>query len=136
MEPFFAIIALCAFIGVASILPLFTSSRRADVELNLKPLWQKRCAGKMGVIGIGIPSIRVALYQEFMVIAFLGQTIISYRDIEEVSVKRAFWSLNFSGVLLKLRDMRSGYRFNLNLSDSKEFVKVIQSHLPHHSIKR
>ncbi len=136
MDSFFAMIAVFAFIGMASILPLFTSSRRANVELNLKPLWQKRCAGKMGAIGIGIPSIRVALYQDFMVIAFLGQTIIPYQDIEEVSIKRAFWSLNFAGVLLKLRGMRADYRFNLNLSDSNEFVKVIESHLPHHSKKR
>jgi hypothetical protein len=76
MEPFYSTVAVIALIVVALILPFFTSSRRASAELNLKPLWQKRCAGKMGAIGIGIPSIRVALYQDFMVIAFLDKRFV------------------------------------------------------------
>jgi hypothetical protein len=132
MDSFYFTIAVLAVVGAAFIVPFFTSSRRANVELNLKPLWQKRCSGKMGVIGIGIPSIRVALYQDFLVIAFLGQTVIPYRNVSGVSV-RGFGSLNYFGVDIKLKDMRSGYHFNLNLRDSKDFVNIIESHLPHHS---
>ena len=62
-----------------------------------------------------------------MVIGFLGQTVIPYHEIAEVSAKKGFWSLGLSGVSLKLRGIRSNYQFNLR--DPKSFVKLIESHL-------
>lgn len=135
MNSFYFTIAGFTLIGFILILPVFTCSRRAIAELNLKPLWQKRCTGNLGAFGIGIPVIRIALYQDFLVIAFLGQTVIPYRDIAEVSANRSFWSLRGAGVDLKQRGMSSGYHFNLNRRDSTAFMNVIESHLPHHSTK-
>ena len=128
-------IAGLTFVGFVLIFPVFACLRRAKAELNLKPLWQKRCTGYLGAFGTNIPSIRVALYQDFLVIGYIGQTVIPYRNIAKVSVKRRFWSLRGSGVALKLRGMSSGYHFNMNLRDSTEFMKVIKPRLPHHSRK-
>jgi hypothetical protein len=131
MDPFYLTVGVLVLVGVGMIAPLFTCTRRASCELNLKPLWQKHCTGYLGALGIGIPAIRIALYQDFMVIGFLGPTVISYRDIAEVSVRRKFWSLRRSGVTLKLRGMVSSYHFNLR--DPQAFVKLIEPHLTHHS---
>lgn len=131
MDSYYETIAGFAMIGIILIVPIFTCSRRASAENNLKPIWQKRCGGKLGAFGIGLPAIRVALYQDFMVIAFLGQTVIPYRDIAEVSEKRSFWALGLSGVALKLRGMSSGYFFNLSRQDSAKFAKIIESNLSH-----
>lgn len=131
MDPFIVTIVVLAVVGITLIAPIFTCSIRANEEVSLKPLWQKRCAGKMGAFAIGIPAIRVALYQDFMVVAFLGQTVIPYRDIAEVTEKRSFWSLGLSGVALKLRGMSAGYFFKLSSRDSTEFKKAIESHLSH-----
>ena len=132
MDPFYFTIASLALIGIVLILPIFISSRRASAELNLKPLWQKRCAGRMGALGTGIPSIRVSLYQDFMVVACLGQRVIPYRDIAEVSAKGNFWSLNFSGVTLKLRGISPEYRFHLNRRDAEKLVNLIEARLPNY----
>jgi hypothetical protein len=135
MDPFYSTIAGLVFVGIILILPVFTCLRRAKAELNLKPLWQKRCTGYLGAFGTNIPSIRVALYQDFLVIGFISQTVIPYRDIGKVSVNRRFWSLRGSGVDIKLRGMSSGYHFNLNLRDSTAFMDVIKPQLLHRSRK-
>jgi hypothetical protein len=135
MDSFYFTIAVLVFVGFVLILPVFTCSRRAKVELNLKPLWQKRCTGYLGAFGTNIPSIRVALYQDFLVIGFINQTVIWYRDIGKVSVKRRFWSLRGSGIDIKQQGMSSGYHFNLNLRDSTAFMNVIKPRLQHCSRK-
>jgi hypothetical protein len=127
MDSFFFTVVFLILVGGVLIAPMFTSSRRASAELKLKPTWQARCSGKLGVLSISIPVIRVALYQDFMVIAFLGQTVIPYREIAEVSVKQGFSFLGSSGVHLRLKGMRSGYHFNL--SDPKAFAKLVEPHL-------
>jgi hypothetical protein len=131
MDPFYLTATVLVLVGSLLIVPLFTCSRRASAELNLKPYWQERCTGKMGALGIGIRAIRVALYQDFMVIGFLGQIVIPYRDIVEVSVTRSFSFLGASGVTLKLRGIRSGYYFKSR--DPQSLAKMIESHLIYHS---
>ena len=59
MDPFYVTVTVSLLVGAILIVPLFTCSRRASVELNLKPLWEERCTGKIGVLGIGVPAIRV-----------------------------------------------------------------------------
>ena len=131
MDTFYLIVAVLVLVGSVFIVPLFTCSRRASAELNLKPLWQERCTGKLGGFGIGIPAIRVALYRDFMVIGFLGQTVIPYRDIAEVSLRKGIATLWGTGVTLKLKGMRSYYVFSLR--DPKGFVETVKSHLTHRS---
>jgi hypothetical protein len=131
MDPFYLTVVGLVLVASFLIVPLYTCSRRASVELNLKPYWQERCTGKIGALGIGIPAIRVALYQDFMVIGFLWQTIIPYRDIVGVSVKRGFSFFGVSGVALKLRGIRSGYHFNSR--DPQSLANMIESHLTDHS---
>ena len=131
MDSFYFTVAVLVVVGGVLIVPLFTCTRRASAEMGLKPLWQERCTGKMGILAIGIPAIRVALYQNFMVIGFLGQRVIPYRDIAEVTVMQNLSFLGASGVNLRLKNMRSGY--HLKPRDPKGFAKLIESHLTHHS---
>lgn len=128
MDLFYITAAVLVVVGGCLIAPLFTRSRRARVEVGLKPLWEERCTGKMGGLVIGIPAIRVALYQNFMVIGFFGQTIIPYENIKEVIIKRSFSFLGASGVNLKLKGMRSGYYFNSR--NPKRFAELVESQLP------
>jgi len=131
MDPFYITVAVLMVVGGFLIVPLFTCSRRASAEVDLKPLWQERCTGKMGALAIGIPAMRVALYQDFMVIGFLGQTVIPYENIAEVTVKQSLSFLGASGVNLRLKSIRSGY--HLNSRDPKGLSELIKSHLTHHS---
>jgi hypothetical protein len=131
MDADYLTIAGLTFVAFILLLPVFTSARRAKAELNLHPLWQKRCTGSIGAIATNIPSIRVAAYQDFLVIAFIGRTVIPYRDISKISVNRKFWSLQRSGVDIKLRGLSSGYHFNMSLKDSTAFMDVIQPRLRH-----
>jgi hypothetical protein len=131
MDSFYITAAVLVVVGGFLIVPLFTCSRRASAEVDLKPLWQERCTGKMGALAIGIPAIRVALYQDFMVIGFLGQTVIPYGDIADVTVEQSLSFLGASGVNLRLKSMRSAYHFNSR--DPKGFAELIESHLTNHS---
>jgi len=126
MDSFYITAAVLIVVGTFLIVPLFTCSRRASAEVDLKPLWQERCTGKIGSLAIGIPAIRVALYQDFMVIGFLGQTIIPYENIAEVTVKRSLSFFGASGVDLRLKNIRSGYYFNSR--DPKGFSELLKSH--------
>ena len=127
MDPFYIIAACIVLVGSALIVPMFTCGRSASAELNLEPLWQERCSGKMGAFGIGIPAIRIAIYQDFMVIAFLGQTVIPYRDIAEISLEKGISRTFATGVTLKLKGLRSYYVFNSH--DPKGLVELLKSRL-------
>ena len=127
MDSFYVTAVILAMIGAAVFVPLFTSSRRASAELHLKPLWERRCVGKMGAIGIGLPAIRVALYEDFIVIAFLGQTVIPYENIAEVSLQKGIPMTFATGVTLKLKGLRSYYVFKMR--DPKRFVEIVRSRL-------
>ena len=127
MDPFYVTIIILVIVGVVIFVPLFTCSRRTSVELNLKPLWERRCIGKMGALGIGVPAIRVALYEDFVVIAFLGQTVIPYENIAEVSLQKGIPMTFATGVTLKLKGLRSYYVFKMR--DPKSFVEIVRSRL-------
>lgn len=68
MEAFPLVMSFVVLVGLVLLLPMFTRTRRASAERELKPLWQENCSGKLGAIGISLPAIRIALYEQFMVI--------------------------------------------------------------------
>ena len=60
-----------------------------------------------------------------MVIGFLSPTVIPYRDIAEVSLKKGIATLWASSATLKLKGTHSSYTFNLR--DPKRFVELVKS---------
>ena len=127
MDSFPLIMGLLVLVGFVLLLPMFTCTRRASAERELKPLWQEKCSGKLGAIGINLPGIRIALYEHFIVIGFIGPTVIPYKNIERVAVKRSASFLGASGVSIKLRGMLSSY--HLNSRDSTALAKLIEARL-------
>lgn len=98
--------------GLVFITPFFTCRRRAIAELNLKPIWQEFCSGNMGVVVTNIPFIRIAIYDDFMVVGFINPNVIPYKKIGKVSINRKILFFTVSGVRLKLKGFRSSYFFN------------------------
>lgn len=127
MDPFPLLVVAIAVVAFSLLAPLFTSNRRAKIEHNQRPLWEEKCSGRMGAIGVGIPAIRVSLYRNFMVVAFLGTTVIPYSDIQSVSVKRGFSILGTTGIGIKMRNMLSGYHFRSR--DPNKVAELIQARL-------
>ena len=127
MDPFFVTVAILLVVALALLTPLFTCNRHADVERGMHPLWEEKCSGKMGAFGISIPAIRLAIYEEFVVIAFVGSTVISFKAIDSVSVNRSLSFLGTPGVRIKLRNALSSYYFNS--SDPSKVVALIEARL-------
>ena len=127
MDSFPLFMGFLVLIGLALLLPMLTCTRRANVERSLQPFWQEQCSGRLGLIGISYPAIRVALYDQFMVVGFIGPTVVPYTEIQSVAAKRGFSLFGTSGVSIKLRGMISGYHFNSR--DPVALAKLIEARL-------
>lgn len=66
-------------IGLALITPFFTCRRRANEEQHLQPTWQEFCSGNMGMFITSSPFMRIAIYDDFMVIGFINPNVIPYK---------------------------------------------------------
>jgi len=73
--------------------PLLVRTRQRDVRDGLEdgrePLYQEVCGGAFGKAQRSSPFVRVALYDEFLVIGYSRRLILRYQEIESVSVHGA-----------------------------------------------
>jgi hypothetical protein len=127
MDSFYVEAFILTLIGFALIAPLFTCRRRSVEELNLKPIWQEFCSGTIGAFGMNIPSLRISLYDNFIVICFINPNVIPYKKIGNVSVNTRFFSLRGSGVMMRLKGFKSSYYFNSR--DPETLAKLIKDRL-------
>jgi hypothetical protein len=85
-------------VGVIAFIVLFlVPQRRTKNELGLVPLYEERCTGRKTfgygfTFGGNIPSWRISLYDNFVVISFPRATSIPYGDIASVEYKQQFLS--------------------------------------------
>ena len=57
---------------------------RDPLEAGLEPLHQEVCGGAFGRIRRSAPFVRVALYDDFVVIAYSRRIVLHYGEIEHV----------------------------------------------------
>lgn len=135
MEHLLLIGALLALVLLVFLASPLTCGRRAAAESGLKPLWQERCGGKIGALAIAVPGIRIAVYDRFLVISFIGPTVIPYKQVETAAVVHGTGLRRSAGVRIKLRGLRSEYRLNsrepsvlVNLIERRTRKNSVESH--------
>ena len=101
-------------------LPMFLARRRALEEKGHEPLYETYCPGVYGFAGTNIPSIRLAIYDTFLVVAWLSPRVIRLADIEEAKMSR-FFPVRY--VLIK---PRSGLALRLNVKDPERVLQLIK----------
>ena len=126
IDPFFSLVVGLTVIGAILLAPTLASKIRASEEQNRTALWQGRCSGRVGLIGISFPAIRVALYDDFLVIGFFGPTVIAYKSLAEVAVQKGIPFLSPSRVVLRPTGARVSYV--LRVADPKHFVDLVNAH--------
>jgi hypothetical protein len=83
----------CMVLPWLVLVPLLVRTRQRDVrdalEDGRQPLYQEVCGGAFGKTQRSSPFVRVALYDEFLVIGYSRRLILRYQEIESVSVDGA-----------------------------------------------
>ena len=74
-------------VGGALFAPMFLSRRRATEEHGCVPLFETTCSGSFGwLIRTNLQSIRLSVYNDFLVIAYFSPTVIPFSDIRNAEV--------------------------------------------------
>jgi len=85
----FMVLPLLAFV------PLLVWTRQRDVrdalEDGRQPLHQEVCGGAFGKTRRSSPFVRVALYDEFLVIGYSRRLVLRYEEIEHVHLDGTRW---------------------------------------------
>ena len=59
-----------------------------DRERGLTPIHTETCGGKFNYVNFSWPFVRLALYNDFMVISYWQQLLLNYHEIEKVEYKQ------------------------------------------------
>jgi len=85
----FMVLPLLAFVL------LLVRTRQRNVrdaqEQGREPLYQEMCGGAFGKTQRSSPFVRVALYDEFLVIGYSRRLVLRYEDIEHVHLNGTRW---------------------------------------------
>jgi len=75
--------------------PLLVRTRQRNVrdaqELGREPVHQEVCGGAFGKTQRSSPFVRVALYDEFLVIGYSRRLVLRYEEIEHVHLDGTRW---------------------------------------------
>jgi hypothetical protein len=67
----------------------FLCIRKDPTEEGIKPIFQEQCGGIFDFFYLTAPFVRLAIYDNFIVIAYCKKRItLNYCDINKVSIKR------------------------------------------------
>lgn len=66
------------------ILLYYLSTQKADEEKGLIPVHTQRCSGTVGLFSSSIGLIRLALYEDFLVIGSIKKLVIPYSQIKQI----------------------------------------------------
>lgn len=83
LSPFLGLIILIIIFGL-----LYKKRNQLlDMEQGLTPIHKENCGGKFNYSNFSSPFVRLALYNDFMVIAYFKQILLNYHEIEKVEYK-------------------------------------------------
>lgn len=71
-------------IGGAFTLMMVLSAKRDEREKSKTPIYSERCGGRFGLISVTMPFVRLALYQDFVVISCWTRIVIEYDQIRRL----------------------------------------------------
>jgi hypothetical protein len=83
VDPSLVAVAICVLIGAALLIPMLLARRRAPQERGLVPAFETYCSGR----GTNIPMFRLAIYDGFLVVAFLKPTVIPFGQVASAGAR-------------------------------------------------
>ena len=75
---------LLLIVGGVFTLTMVLSSQRDEREKGCTPIYSERCGGRFGLINFTVPFVRLALYEDFMVISCWTRRTIEYKNIRRL----------------------------------------------------
>ena len=83
---------LSSFLGVGLItifvLLLIKRSTKMEIEKGLIPLFTAKCGGQFGGFSFSPPFVRLALYDDFLVISYAEKIVLRYEKIESMTLSK------------------------------------------------
>ena len=100
---------------------MLIARRRAPRERDLTPLFEAFCSGTVGRVGgANIPSVRLSIYTDFLVVAFLTPHVIPFNELKRVEVSSGV----FGRRRLHLR-LDSGATYQLSVKSPETVAKLL-----------
>lgn len=121
MDPGLSAVLFCVAIGALLLGLLFVGRRRAVEEQGLTPRYEATCSAFADWVGgTNIPSVRLSIYDSFVVVAWLSPRVIPLKDIEEARVSRFLFG---RCVLIK---PRRGMTLRLGVKEPERVVRLLK----------
>ena len=99
---------------------MLIARRRAPRERDLTPVFEAFCSGTFGRVGgTTIPSVRLSIYTDFLVVAFLTPHVIPFKELKQVEVSGGTF-----GRQLHLR-LNSGATYQLSVKNPENVAKLL-----------
>ena len=115
-----------ALIGGLLLGTMVVARRRAPPERGLTPVYEAMCTGYVGWFACtNIPSIRLSIYDSFLVVAWLTPRVIPLAQLREVRMGR-----NWLGSFV-LIEPKAGVAVRLNAKNPERVVQLLVSGREH-----
>ncbi|MFA4830836.1 MAG: hypothetical protein WC862_01010 [Patescibacteria group bacterium] len=85
--PFLSSFLAPAIIIIVFVLLFKKRNQLLDLERGMVPIHKENCGGKFNYTNFSRPFVRLALYNDFMIISYFKQILLNYHEIEKVEYK-------------------------------------------------
>lgn len=94
------LIVAAIFAAILCLFGYFIKKRNTilEPERNLKPIYTENCGARFGGLNLTIPFVRLAIYDDFLVLSCLKPVLMKFDEIDRVELKR---QLFFKGIFLR-----------------------------------
>lgn len=131
-------IAIAAIVASVFVVLFFLSGRKSSQEVGLAPLYESRCQviygdSKVVFAGGNLPLGRIAIYEKFMVVSFMGNTVIPYERIDSIFYKR---SLFLKSVILYIKRVDSKICIRVKPRKPERVIELLQARMHRKIVER
>jgi hypothetical protein len=97
-----------------------------DMERGLMPIYKESCGGKFNISNFSSPFVRLAMYNDFMVISYWKQLLLNYQEIEKVEYKNQ-WGQKYLQIFHRKADAPK--KILLVSKNAEQIAQIINSKL-------
>jgi hypothetical protein len=132
----FIFLGLCMAIGIIAFMVYAVKQKnsRLEIEESIEPIYSENsCAGRIGYNrNLAGPFIRLALYDEFLVVSYSKKIVLRYNEIKQVEIAKG---LSAGGIKIILKNHK--YPFIIVFAnDTRRIINIIEQKLSQEKIER
>jgi hypothetical protein len=123
MLPIFLAAAVATVVAIVFARALAGRDRKSAAEFGMTPLYTEICGARIGTRNWSKPFVRVAVYPDFLVVAYSEVIVLRHATVDHVDETRGVLS---RGVRVTHHDRDAPERLIIWSSDATRFARLLE----------